>query len=123
MVIDDLRIVGVSVDEAKTEPPLVVDPDAVRARTVATEGFKPIPGRRTQKIKRRGGIQLGELAPSDSFKAGKTPHSIAIGKPLRILAAKASNHDTRYIAYRYAERKSSHRRGPSTLQDRMDDLA
>ena len=109
MVVDYLRIMDVSVGEAKTESPLVVDPDAVRARTVAPKGFKPIPGRHSQKIKRRGGIQLGELALSDSFEAGKTPHSIAIGKPLRILAAKASNHDGRYIAYRYTGNKSSGR--------------
>ena len=51
MVVDYLRIMGVSVGEAKTESPLVVDPDAVRARTVAPKGFKPIPGRRSQKIK------------------------------------------------------------------------
>ena len=109
VVVDYLCIMGVSVGEAKTESPQVVDPDAVRARTVAPKGFKPIPGRHSQKIKRRGGIQLGELALSDSFEAGKTPHSIAIGKPLRILAAKASNHDGRYIAYRYTGNKSSGR--------------
>ena len=109
MVVDYLRIMDVSVGEAKTESPLVVDPDAVRARTVAPKGFKPIPGRHSQKIKHRGGIQLGELALSDSFEAGKTPHSIAIGKPLRILTAKASNHDGRYIAYRYTGNKSSGR--------------
>ena len=65
MIIDNFDIVGVTVNEAKAKTPLFVDSDAVRASAVITECFETITGRHTQKVKRRGSVQLGKLALSN----------------------------------------------------------
>lgn len=67
VVIDNLRIVSVSKLEAETEPPLVVDPDAVPARTVTPERLQTVPRRDPQEIQCRSCVQLGQLPLRDSL--------------------------------------------------------
>jgi hypothetical protein len=67
VVVDDLDIVRIRASPSETDPPLVVDANAVLAIPVALQGFKPIARRDPQVIQGRGGIQQGELAPGLSF--------------------------------------------------------
>jgi hypothetical protein len=42
MIVDDFDIVRVAVLPAKTNPPLIVDPDAVLTLAIPFQGFEPI---------------------------------------------------------------------------------
>ena len=100
VVIDDLNVVSVCVDEAETKPPSVVDPDAVRAFTVASQRLKTVAGRCPQEAQCCSCIQLSKLTLGNSLEVGETPHSIAVGKLFSVLAAETPNHSAYYIAYR-----------------------
>jgi len=45
VIVDNLDIVGIAVVPAKTEPPLVVDANAVLALSVGSQWLQPVPGR------------------------------------------------------------------------------
>jgi len=81
VVIDNLRIVSVPRLEAETEPPLVVDPDAVPARTVTLEHLQAVPRRNPHEIQCRSCIQLGQLPLCDAFEELKASDSEAGGEP------------------------------------------
>jgi hypothetical protein len=51
VVIDDLDIHRTFVSPDKTYPPLLVDPDAVLAMTIAAQSFEHVPWRRPQVSK------------------------------------------------------------------------
>jgi hypothetical protein len=42
VVVDDFNVVGVAVNPAETDAPLIVDADAVLAFALALQGFQPI---------------------------------------------------------------------------------
>jgi len=58
VAVNDLSIVRVSANKPEAEPPLVVDPDAVRATPVAFQRFKPVSGRHLKEGECGRGIQL-----------------------------------------------------------------
>ena len=70
-----------------------------RARRNAVSAVMPRRPRTISLI--RAGITPTAFA---SAVADNPTHTIAVGKPLSVLAPKAPNHLTRYIAFRYAER-------------------
>ena len=92
MIIDNLDIVGVTVNEAKAKTPLFVDSYAVRASAVTTQRFKTITGRHAKKVKRRSSVQLSKLALSDPLHAYKAAYSETFGESLCVLTSVAPNH-------------------------------
>lgn len=56
MVIHDLNVVRVAVSPPETDPPLVVDPNAVLTFPVSCQFFQPIPGWDSQVLDRLRGI-------------------------------------------------------------------
>lgn len=103
VVINDLDVVSISIDEAETKPPLVVDPDAARPLAVTSQHLEPVAGWCPQETECCRGIQLGELTSGNSLKVSETPHSITFGKSLGVLAVKTPNHPAQYIVYRNAK--------------------
>ena len=76
MVIDDFDIKCMSIRPAKTDPPLVVDADAVLALAVAFQRFQPVSGRRTQVLELARLAQIKEFAarrPLDRAEARDLP--------------------------------------------------
>ena len=65
MVIDDLHFESISIAPFEAEPPLVIDPDAVLTRPVASQPFEPVAGKDGQIAEFDRGIQFTELSPSD----------------------------------------------------------
>jgi hypothetical protein len=45
VIINNLDVVGIAVMPAKTEPPLIVDANAVLALSVGSQGLQPVSGR------------------------------------------------------------------------------
>jgi hypothetical protein len=48
VIIDNLDLESVSVLPPEADPPLVVDSDAVLTRTIASQGFQPVPWYRSK---------------------------------------------------------------------------
>src|SRR4051794_3542179 len=61
VVIDDRHVVRVPVAPDETDPPLVVDADAVLAAPIATEFFQAIPGRDAQVVECFSRVARDEL--------------------------------------------------------------
>jgi hypothetical protein len=62
MVIDDLDVKGTAVFPTETYPPLIVDPDAPLACTIAGKLFQPIARRNAKEVKGGGTVQLLQFA-------------------------------------------------------------
>jgi hypothetical protein len=45
VIVDNLNIVGIAVVPTKTEPPLIIDANAVLTLSVGGQGLQPVPGR------------------------------------------------------------------------------
>jgi len=58
MVIDDFNLIGVSVPPLETDPPLIVDPDAVLSAPVDGQGFQAMGRRDTQIIQGDRRVEL-----------------------------------------------------------------
>jgi hypothetical protein len=62
MVVNDLHLLRSSVRPHETDPPLVVDPDAVLSGSVTLERFEPVTGRNTKVVEYHRGSHLTKLA-------------------------------------------------------------
>ncbi len=62
MVVDDLNVVRVAAAPSETDPPLVVDSDAVLPAPVALERLQPVARRYAQVVQALGGVELNQLA-------------------------------------------------------------
>lgn len=76
MVVTDFNVVGVSVDKAKTDPPLVVDRNRVLPLAVAPERVKPVARRYFQIVY--------ACRQVDIFQFSGSPRSDVRGVPARL---------------------------------------
>lgn len=101
MVVNDFDIKRMTILPSKAQPPLIVDADAVLARTVPAKGFEAVPGRNAQIIERRRGGQHRQFPASGSLNGTKPPHESILGQLLGITTAKAADHKARaYTVFR-----------------------
>ena len=63
MVIHNFHLMCIPVAPDETDPPLVIDPDAVLANAVAFQEFQPIARRRKQITQRPRPVQVLQLSP------------------------------------------------------------
>lgn len=92
MVIGDLYLLGGAIVPDKTDPPLIVDPDAVLSFAVALERFEAVAGRRPQIQKPGCRVEHIELAQRHRPDALELGDGLA---PVQCLAApipKGSDH-------------------------------
>lgn len=85
VVITDFDVVGVAIDEAKADTPLVVDRYGVLALPVASKGVEPVSGRSLQVIESSREIHILELAnrPTSHIRGespGRSLHE-QLGRP------------------------------------------
>jgi hypothetical protein len=93
MVIDDLDFVRVGSTPDETDPPLIVDPDAVLAFAVATKLLEPIPRRRAKIDERLCGVQDQELTQRESNNVRRqTPGALTLEDSFRLRVPKAPDH-------------------------------
>jgi hypothetical protein len=62
VIVADLDLEGVTVDEAKAHPPLVVDRDGMLPVAIIPQDVQPIARRDLQVVERRGQIHVLKLA-------------------------------------------------------------
>ena len=93
MVIHDLHVVGVIVLPAETDPPLIVDPDAVLALPVACKRLEPVPGRDSEILQRHRCLQQVELPLRLSLNVRREfPGSLALEQLLGLPAPEGLDH-------------------------------
>ena len=71
-VVDDLDIKCIASMPAETEPPLVIDTNAMLSPAIALERFHPIPRGASQISETDGTVEIQELAPRNSFNLTKS---------------------------------------------------
>ena len=91
MIIHDLHIKSIPSLPSKTDPILVVDPDAILARAIALQCLKPVRRWRRQISEFFGVIDLHEFPERDGSDGLKSPHPALLKNRLRILATKRTD--------------------------------
>src|SRR6266542_6079370 len=93
VVIDNLDFVRIAPLPSKTDPPLVVDANAVLAQSITRQLFEPVARRHTQVIQRGRCVELDELPERDSVnRRRQLPDGLPVEETLRVLVPEAADH-------------------------------
>jgi hypothetical protein len=99
VIVHDLNVEHVSVTPHKTQPPLVVDPNAVLALPVTPQCFQTVSGW-CRKISQLGGaVQLSELAAGYLLDCSKAPNPLPPVQSFALRAAERPDHTSNSILY------------------------
>jgi hypothetical protein len=95
VVVNDLNLLCTCVTPLETNPPLVVDADAVLTGARAFEPLQSVAGHRSQIFYGLGGTKLPKLPQSSSLNAWvHRRHTLAAPEALSVAVAEGSNHPT-----------------------------
>lgn len=93
MIIDDLDLVCVSSFPAETDPPLIIDPDAVLTDAISSQLLQSVSWRDTEILKGFRRIQQSKFAKRRSLDIrSHLPNRVPVEEPLRLPIAKALDH-------------------------------
>ena len=100
VVIDDLHVARIGIDPSETDPPLIIDPNAMLTFPVTGKSFQTISRNGSQISERRCGMELVQFSlrrPSDTlvFPAELTPED-----SFGLLVTERPNHDSRILLHR-----------------------
>jgi hypothetical protein len=93
MIVNDLYLVGVTISPAKTDPPLIVDANAVLPGAIASELLESVPWWHpeiVQRFRRIHGDQLPEHRPEE--RGGIAPNTLALEQGLSVPIGEALDH-------------------------------
>jgi hypothetical protein len=92
MVINDLHVVCIRPAPSETDPPLVVDPDAMLAASAAFQCFEPISGWNEQVHELPGCMQIQQLSPSHALNGAEAQDQPVVEKQRGIGVPEGSDH-------------------------------
>ena len=93
VIIDNLDLEGVAVAPPKTDPPLVVDANAVLAGAITFELLQTVTGWDAEVCELLGGVHHAELPEHESVKlGGEAPDAFTLEQPFRIAIGEARDH-------------------------------
>ena len=92
MIIHNLNLKRIAPSPAKTDPPLIVDADAVLPLPFSLEGLQAVSGRGSKVAQLQSAIQQAELASSGSLNRSKSRDALAPMQSLRVSTAKRPDH-------------------------------
>jgi hypothetical protein len=96
VIVDNLNVISIAGAPSETDAPLVVDPDAVLAGSIAFQRFEPIARRDAQEIQSRRSIDLQQFSMRNSLHVGrKASAMLAQEEPFRLPVRKALDHRAR----------------------------
>jgi hypothetical protein len=61
VIVNNFNVNGIGLRPAETDPPLVIDPNAVLPQPIATQGLETVSGNRTQVGELSGGMNVVQL--------------------------------------------------------------
>ena len=95
MVVDDLDIVCVSGSPAETDPPLLVDSDAVLAGATSFEFLEAVARRDPEVVEDARSIEHAELSESGPLNVGaQLPYREALEEAFGVAATETLDHAT-----------------------------
>ncbi len=84
---------GIAVPPPEADAPLIIDPDAMLASTVALELLQPVAGRHSQILQRLGGINSHQLPQHGALeRRGIAPDALPVEEPLRVPIGEVLDH-------------------------------
>jgi len=92
MIIHDLDVVSVALSPHETDPPLIVDSNAMLTLTVAVKLLQAVAGRDAQVLQRLCVVQHGHLATRGALDILKTRAAPAVEERFRVFAAERLYH-------------------------------
>ena len=93
MIINDLDVGSVTILPGETDPPLVIDTDAVLTAPAALELLQPVTGWDTQVFERFCRVQGDQLSQHDVKQVGwKPPHWLTVKQTLSVTIAEVLDH-------------------------------
>ena len=93
MVIDNRQIVGVAVTPRETDPPLIVDADAVLRGSIAAQFLKAVAGRDAKIVESLRRVDRNEFAKHRAPQLGReSAHWLAGEEAFGVAVAKALDH-------------------------------
>jgi hypothetical protein len=96
VVIDDFHIVGTIVSPHKTDPPLIVDTDAVLPGPISSQGFQAIARGNPKILQARRHCQLSELAQRCPLNVDPTSNALATEESGRVGTSEGLDRHTQY---------------------------
>lgn len=92
MIIRDLNLMGTVSQPDETDPPLVVDSNAVLSRAISFEFLQAISGRSQHILEVGGAVQHRELPLGSLPNIGELFDVLSCKQQLRLLVPKTSDH-------------------------------
>lgn len=93
MIVDDLDVKGIAVLPTETDPPLVINTDAVLSGAIALELVEPIARWHAEVINRLGGVHGDEFAQHGAVYLGReSPNRFAAEQSFSISIGEALDH-------------------------------
>jgi hypothetical protein len=92
MIIHDFDVISAGIGPSKTQPELIVDPDAVLSLPITFEPLQTIPRWNAKVIQSPRDFELAKLATGHRGNVGKTLYRMAFGQSLRIGTSKGFYH-------------------------------
>ncbi|MEN9808240.1 MAG: hypothetical protein RL756_2760, partial [Pseudomonadota bacterium] len=92
VVIHDFYVEHIAFAPNKAEPPLIINSDAVLARTISAQQFETIPGRRAKELDGCCRMQKRELARCHRTDGPKPTHRLTAEQSFGVLAAEVPDH-------------------------------
>jgi len=96
MVVNNLYVFRCAFPPAKTDPPLVVDPDAVLPLSVTGQRFKSVSWYRRDVFQRCSIIEHPEFPARHFLDVAKLAAAVAVEELLSVPAAEGPDHNTAY---------------------------
>ena len=96
MVIDDFNVMDVAFAPDKTNPPSIVDPDAVLTGPITFERLEPVAGRNAKVLPPLGGMKIEELTPCNALDRAESAHGPILEKRFSVMATKGPDQDPAY---------------------------
>jgi hypothetical protein len=100
MIVNDFNAARAFAGPTKTNPVLVIDPDAVLAKSVTLQRFQAIARRCPEKPETGGRMQLSKLAPDDGLDTDESPHPISFKERFGLSVCERNNHKSLLIVCR-----------------------
>ncbi|HKV54423.1 MAG TPA: hypothetical protein VJN94_07245 [Candidatus Binataceae bacterium] len=92
VIIDDLDFVRVAITPDKTDPPLVVDSNAVPALPIADEFLEPVSRRNAEILQRLCVVEHREFATSDVLDVPKSRAAVTVKERFGVLTPERPYH-------------------------------
>jgi len=92
MIIHNLHVQRIGPSPAETDPPLIIDADAVLSLPFSLESLQAVSGRGSKVTQLHSAVQLAQFPAGGPLERDKARHALAQVEFLGIAAAKGPDH-------------------------------